>query len=527
MGRPLRVSEAFVMDDSVAVPEMSRRRSARWAGVLVAVVIGAWSAGVWSWLRPAEIASDWNSWRQTDTQTIAINLTKPGTSILRPQINWGGDGPGYVETELQLYTKIVSLILPMSGPKEWPGQLISLLAIVCTGGVVFVHLSRQYAPFAAAFGVMAFLAARTSPHLATVVMPDALALLAYVVAWSFFWQFAREGRTRHLVFYGVAGTLAMLTKPTTAHLGISSFVFLAFAHRQHLRNARVWVTWIAMVSALVLYLWHAHRLYLDYGNTFGLLSGEDSKVPRLQHLLMPEVWSGAFRNGVGWGIGYAGGLALLVQTLRRRLTAEQVALATGNVAVVLLALRYMSQDAGNYYFAPGSLLAALAVGGLANWALGAAAIWRYGVVAGMMLLTVVQGYRNAKLRYFYGHYHDPDVSSVVRTGKALSRWTAPGDLVCVRSVAFAYDSFWQVQRNYHEPRIFYLTGTRGWTLGREETNAGAIADAARHGAQYFVDSVPEGDRPFDRWLQDSAELVWSEPGAGRIWRLRGRPVSGP
>ena len=115
-----------------------------WVGLLVAFVLLGWASYAWTTLRPEEIASDWHGWRQSDTQTIALNFTKPGVSILRPQISWGGDGPGYVETEFQLYTKAVSLLMGVFGKVEWVGQLVSLLAIAASGAVVFVHLSRRF-----------------------------------------------------------------------------------------------------------------------------------------------------------------------------------------------------------------------------------------------------------------------------------------------------------------------------------------------------------------------------------------------
>ncbi|GIU70333.1 MAG: hypothetical protein KatS3mg002_1569 [Candidatus Woesearchaeota archaeon] len=51
---------------------------------------------------PDSLLNDWMSWRQADTQNIARNFYKNGESIFHPQINWGGNGPGYVENEFQL-----------------------------------------------------------------------------------------------------------------------------------------------------------------------------------------------------------------------------------------------------------------------------------------------------------------------------------------------------------------------------------------------------------------------------------------
>lgn len=486
--------------------------------VLAAVVLIVWGVIAWTTLRPREIASDWHGWRQTDTQTIALNLTKPEASILRPQIAWGGDGPGYVETELQLYPTIISRIMRVFGPAEWAGQLVSLAAVLAAALVVFAHLSRTQTPVAALMGLAAILAARTSPHLATVVMPDALALLFYVSGWAFFCRYVSSGRLSDLIAYAIVGTLAMLTKPTTAHLGISCFAFVLIARRERLREFRLWLTWALMVGCFAFYLAHAHGLYVEYGNTFGLLVGEDSKVPGLRYLLMPKVVVLTTRLGLTWGVGWVALLALLMLTLRKALTAEHVALAIGNVVVPAIALRYMSDGAGLHYWAPGSLLAATAVAALTTQLL--MRRFAYAMVGAFSLLLVIQGQKNFALRRFNRAAFETsaDEALVVDTGKAMRRWVQPGDLVVVRSPRLGFDVFWQQAINYHDPRIFYLTGTHGWTLASDEHDLGLLTTAAARGALLFADPVRERNHVLDKWLEQHAELVWAKDG-GRIWNL--------
>jgi len=495
--------------------------------LLVLILLAAWALYAWSELRPAGIAGDWHGWRQTDTQTIALNLAQPDASILKPQISWGGDGPGYVETEFQLYTWLVSLLLRLFGPVEWAGQLVSLLAICATAVVVFRHLSHKYHPAAACIGFGALLAARLPAHMATVVMPDALALLAYVSAWSFFVRYSRGGNTRDLLVYGIAGVLAMLIKPTTAHLGISSFLLLLFANRARLRDYRVWIAWTAMVAVFALYLLHAHRLYADYGNTFGLLVGEDSKVPHLQHLLNPELYLATARIALMWGIGPVAAVILVIQGLRRRLDAEQLALLAGNVVVVLIALRYMSDAAGVHYYAPILLLTASLVASLANDMLKAGA-WRHAALGLMCALLLAQGYRSVMIRQDLARNYTGDVGilpagGVVAAGKALAPLVNHGDLIVVRSALNAYDPAWQQAVNFHDPRIFYITGTRGWTLGREQQDPQLLSEAASRGARYLVDPLIDGAPGIDAWASSHGELVWSGTGGGRIWKLRPGP----
>ena len=63
-------------------------------------------------------------------------------------------------------------------------------------------------------------------------------------------------------------------------------------------------SWSAIVAAFLAY---ARTLYLDYGNTFGVLSGGDSKLPARRCSLAPATWIELARYSVVWGVGVRGG----------------------------------------------------------------------------------------------------------------------------------------------------------------------------------------------------------------------------
>jgi 4-amino-4-deoxy-L-arabinose transferase-like glycosyltransferase len=485
-----------------------------------------WAAVVWLTLRPVEITSDWNGWRQADTQTIAVNYLKPGSQLLKPQISWGGDGPGYVETELQLYTLMASWLMRAVGPVEWAGQLLSLLAVVGTAFVLFRHLAGRYSESAAAAGVIAFIGVRTVPHLASVVMPDALALFFYALAWAAFYRYYRSGRGYDLVLYASFGAIAMLVKPTTSQLGIASFLLLLLGDPSKLRDRRVWGAWLAMLAVFGAYLAYAHDLYATYGNTFGLLFGEDSKRPQLRHLLMPMLYKGVLLNIVRWGLGLVGAICLAVLVVRRRVDAEHVALGVAGGILVFVAFRYMSQDAGNYYFAPMTLLAGALVAGCVD-ELGrvSARTTRLAVLGLLACGLALQVVRGAQIRHFYAHFDDPEVAAVMACSRQLALWTKPHELIVVRSPNEAFDVFWGTGRNYHDPRVFYLTSTRGWTLGREQGTTQTLEVAAGLGARFFVDPLAASQPELDAWLRRQGELVWDNGSLGRIWQLKSRTGS--
>ena len=79
--------------------------------------------------RTDAITDDWQGWRQADTQAIARNLAFEEFAPHKPRIDWRGDGPGYVETEAQIYPALSAVAMRLRGESVWPAQLLSLLSV--------------------------------------------------------------------------------------------------------------------------------------------------------------------------------------------------------------------------------------------------------------------------------------------------------------------------------------------------------------------------------------------------------------
>jgi 4-amino-4-deoxy-L-arabinose transferase-like glycosyltransferase len=481
--------------------------------VVVAALVIVYAIALWIWFRPDFI----QNWRESDSLTIARHLAEPGSSIFYPRIDWGGSGPGYVEAEFQLYTWIVSRFLMVFGDVEWPGQLVSLTAVALTAWVVFVQLASRYGPVPAAIGVAGLLSSRTVVQAATTIQPEALCLLLYSVAWFAFLKYADTGDDRHLWLYGVAGGMAMLVKPTAAHLGIASFLLLLMQSPQLLRRRAVWIAWGLMVAALVLHLGHARSIYLEYGNTFGVLSGGDSKIPRLEHLLVPSLLLRAAINSVMWGVGVPGAVAVVAAiVLRRKNSAPIAALVVANAVWTLVALRYTSRAGGNHYHLLGAVLAAQAIA-MTLASLAMPRVRTYARVLAVCALALAME-RSLSIRAWTRH--NVWDQSAVAVAKALQRHSQRGDLIVVRSVAVQYDTYWKTISNFEDPRVFNMTRTHGWPIGKEVTDPSTIDHAFRQGARFYVEPEERPAMPaFDAWLAGRARLVETTSYGGKVYEL--------
>jgi hypothetical protein len=90
--------------------------------------------------------ADHDSWRQTDTATIARNfLEEP--NILYPRINWGAPGPGYVESEFQLYPYAVYLVYRVLGENPLYGRVLSLILTALAAVIMHRIAGRYWGPW--------------------------------------------------------------------------------------------------------------------------------------------------------------------------------------------------------------------------------------------------------------------------------------------------------------------------------------------------------------------------------------------
>jgi 4-amino-4-deoxy-L-arabinose transferase-like glycosyltransferase len=476
----------------------------RWA-VAAALTIVAWCAIELLVRRPDTITDDWQGWRQADTQAIARNLAHEEFDPLRPRIDWRGDGPGYVETELQLYPALIALVMKATGESELPGQLLSLIFVALAAALLHRALARRFGDRAAYVALLAVLSMQGTVVMGTSIQPDSLAFLLYVVGFVAFLD------RRHALWIA-ATLLAALVKPTTLELGITQFVFVLLTDRRALRRPVLWIGWGLVLAGVALFLLHARSLYVEYGNTFGVLSGGDSKLPALSRLTAPQTWIDLARFTIVWGIGIPAVPALAFLLWRRGVGAEELALAAGATVLLLVALRYTSGPFGTHYHLPHIVLGAWLV------ARAVAELERATPTRGLLIAAAFAALllEARALRYVRAQPPQPETS----VGRMLAAHAAPGTLVVVRARAPRIDPDWHTVNNCEDPRVFYLSRTKGWVLANDEPGAAPVADLAARGARFYahVNQMPP-DADLAAWLASHADVVATGP-AGTVYALR-------
>ncbi len=485
------------------------------AAVVALLVVIVWCVVELTVRRTAAITDDFQGWRQADTQAIARSFASGSLDLLHPRIDWGGDGPGYVEAELQLYPFLIALAMRLVGESVWPGQLLSLISIAGAALVLYHALERRFGGLPALVALAGVLGTHGVVATGTSIQPDALALLAFVIGFVGFLRFLDAPTPRSLAVWAVATTIAGLVKPTTLALGIVQALLCLMARRDRLKNPLLWLGWIFVLLVVAAYLLHARSLYLAWGNTFGLLSGGDSKLPTFERIVEPRRWLDLARYSVGWGTGLLAVPAAIFLVVRRKLGHEELALFGGAAALGLVAFRYTSGDFGRHYHLPtvvlGAWLVARAVSLVesrrelvALAGVCAVALWARAVV-------------NAR-------FHEVEPETVV--GHMVADNVEPGSLIVVRSRPEGYSAEWRTRNNFEDPRVFYLSRTHGWVLPGDERGSSRLAEYAARGARYYahVNNRSPSDDVLAEWLRANAELVATSK-EGAVYALRPVPSS--
>ncbi len=532
-------------------------RASAWAspwGPLALALLVAFAAFALGWRRTDVITDDWHGWRQADTQAMARSQAEEGVSPISPRIDWRGDGSGYVEAEAPLYPMLVGVVLRVAGDSVLPGQLLSLFCILLAALLLYRDLARRFGGQAGFFALLAVLTGQGALVLSTSIQPDSLAFLAFTIGCISFVSYVEDRRALPLFLWILATCVAGLVKPTTLELGLAQFLFCVFvgvarkragsAKRHPLRDLQLWLGWFLVLAVVTVYLLHARQLYLTYGNTFGVLSGGDSKLPALERLTELVSWRELGRHSVLWGTTWASLLAAVLILLvgRGRFGPEIWSLGLAALALNLLAFRYTSGPFGTHYHMPhavlGAILVARAVATLRPLVHEASSIVSAApseassaelrsrslprpaihlLLLGFVALCAFSTFR--AVRFLRALPPQPETE----LGLALARLAPAGTLVAVRARAERYNLEWKTANNYEDPRVFYLSRTKGWVVPNDLAGAEATArldDLVQRGARYYVHVTQiEPDAELRAFLTARGERVFDSR-AGQIYELK-------
>ena len=486
------------------------KRTSFWAAALIALALGQ---KLYGFDRPL---LGHHPWRQADTAAIARNFAAGGMKFFYPEVDWGGPGPNYCETEFPLYSYAVAALYRVAGVREWLGRLLALAAYGLQLFLVYKIGRRLITPGAALAATFLFAVSPVAGFMGRAFMPESWVLAASLGSAYFFLRWLDDGRTGD--FFDAAALLALAgtLKLTAFHLLIW-FAVLALRYRRlELRSPAPWLVLAGAFVPAAAWYYHAHQLYLKSGLTFGIWVAGD-KWATLSTLLSGDFYrkmlvENVAANVLTWpGLVLAlAGAALLFA--RRSDFRFKILTWLGAVVVYLLVLARGAYD-HDYYALPLVAPAALAGGYAATeglklfrrnvWGKAAA------VVTALVLAAAVPSY-TGKFRSF-ARVND----AAARAGAYLNSVDETGAPI--------------VTFNNGGPQWLYYCNRKGWILSPKGPLAEDAALFARlvekyrdAGARYLVvDARYYGlmSNDVQNYIDDAHERLTMAEGFA-VWRLR-------
>lgn len=428
------------------------------------------------------------TWRQADTASIAHNFTG-SENILFPQIDWGGNGPGFVETEFQFYPFIVSLLYQVFGERIFIGLFVSL--VFSTGSLIFFYALARHllSSRAATIALIFFAASPLFTAYSVVFMPEPTVFFFYMAALYLFVKWLNKQDFGLLLLAGFTTALAILVKPTSIHIG---FVFLFLVIEKYnlrfLKDRRLWLfAIISLLPGVVWYL-HARDLYLDYGNTFGIISGGDSKFDNLRYWLSPGFYFSVIKIDLVsiFAIGGIFPFAIGIGIARFNRKYRFILYGAAAIAIYYLLIpRYISF--ADYYHIFALPYAALGVGLGLVWLLkplshesGLKRILHYRfILSGVFVLLIAFTALRSYIQYLTP-YQEP----LWQCSQSVAEVIPEGALVIISTTEAS--EYKGVPNNYQEPNIFFYSHRYGWSLPADWHTPEYIAKYREKGGQYFI-----------------------------------------
>lgn len=453
------------------------------------------------------------SWRECDTQAIARNFLRDGFDLLHPRVDWRGATDGSVESEFPLYQALLAGALALFGDVDWPGRLLSLLAMLAATLALHRLLEWRAGPGGAFVGAVVFLSGGHTFLLGERVIPDALSLALALASLPPFLRYLATGRLLPLATATIALTLGALQKPPALQLGLVLFLWTWMLAPQRLREPRLWVCLLAIVAVVVGWIAHAASLGATTGLTFGIVHG-DTKFPGLRHLIGPKIETELLLTTLTFGFSLFGFAALAVLWRQRRLERSDLALLVPVVIGLFASLRYShSRTMGPHYHVFAAVAGAWCIA--RAWPRSSPR-WLWATLFGAALLQA--GGSLLRERDECRQHQEWPLLPVAEALRALSQ---PDDRIVVCSPKPEFDPLWRRRTNYEDPRVFFHARRQGWSVPIDQFTPARLQELRTAGARWLI--VPTAvaavaDPGTIEWLPEHATVAATLPG-GTVYRL--------
>lgn len=436
---------------------------------------------------------DTHSWRQTQTAMFARNFYRNGMNIFKPQIDWDGEKPGYIESEFQLYPYIVALFYKLFGVNEMYGRLVA--ALFSAGAMLLMYLfSRLFLDvWGAWLALFFFVVSPLNVFFSRAFMPDSTMLFFSVGTVYFFTRWAMEDKMKWLWISCAFAVFSFLVKIPSAHIGFALF-YLAMAKYSWgmFSKKYLWGYLVLVLGIPALWYYYAHQLGKQSGLTENIWSIGQDKWGNAAVWKDPYFYT-VMLNRISFGIVTRAGILLalfgFLFGIRRRF--EGVVYAWAASVILYFYVVAYGNMVHSYYQLP---LVPAASFFAAKGCMNLYEAFKNNFV--FKLKEILVGLIVAFLAYCaYASYRDISPAyrlnlNMLAAAYETNKLTPPDTLIIACDGSF--------------PEVLYYSDRKGWHINPAETAPGQLQPFIEKGARVLV--ISEAQSVF----QDSAWRMFLE-----------------
>ncbi len=429
---------------------------------------------------------DHPGWRQGDTAAIARNFATLEFNPFRPQTDYDGPAPNYVELELQIVPFLAAILYKLFGVHEIFGRSITLAFSLINVGLLAYFARRLFrSPIAGLVAALAFAIYPGSVYYGRTFTPETAMAALLTAALYVITRWLLDDEPRGLRGFGLAAgltALAILAKPVAivALVPIAALALARFGFIGALKRPLLWaffaiailpyVTYDAYVRSIAEWHWASgitsKHVIPELRDSFGSFAALGHKFSQFVDAL------GMLRLTLLGSIGMVAFVTAIVVPVRKE---ARTLLYAWLGAVLLYAYVVVTVERVDYYLFAFLPLAALWTGGLAaaiaarvraNIALQTAALG-----AGAAVFLAALWFNHAAARPYYKFNQ-----AVFREARGLNRTLAPGTLVVM---------------GHYDPSVLYYINRKGWEEDPLLWTTFDEQSAIAKGARYFI-SIEDG-----------------------------------
>lgn len=214
------------------------------------------------------------SWRQSDVAAIARNYFQGGFHFAHPQIDWAGDQPGYVGTELPVLPFLAAICYKIVGVHEWVGRVQAVILFAISLPFFFLLVRNVFGETAASWALFFYSFAPLGIMAGRCFMPDVPSLALSIIGLYYFQRWvgqSERARSTSLIASAFCISLSILIKLPSIIIGapLACLAFQRFSIPPlrlgaAFRNLSLWSFGAIALLPSALWYGHAYQIALQF-----------------------------------------------------------------------------------------------------------------------------------------------------------------------------------------------------------------------------------------------------------------------